>query len=124
MPSKPAQSSWALAVLMGLFATVAVAAPPSEELVSREPGTESLLFCPAARCGGDWNCEDACPDAVSAVCVNFYCVYDTGSGEPGGGGPGGGGPGEVCPRMRCGGDWNCVCEGQQGTCGPDFMCVF
>ncbi|MFP2962286.1 hypothetical protein ACLEPN_32020 [Myxococcus sp. 1LA] len=122
MSATSAKSSWVLAVLLGLSAAISVAAPPSEELVSREPGTENFLFCPAARCSDDWHCQDACPEAVSAVCVNFYCQYDEGGGNPGGGG--GGGPGEVCGAMRCGGDWNCVCQDVQGTCGPNFMCVF
>ncbi|NTX33059.1 hypothetical protein HUA78_01275 [Myxococcus sp. CA033] len=125
MSSRRLSHPWSLAVVL----TFALAAPPAlaesveEELVSREDSSsqDSLLTCGPARCGGDWNCEANCPEAATAVCVDFYCVYTYP--DPGGGG-GGGGPGSQCTGYRCGGDWNCVCEGLQGTCGANGMCVF
>lgn len=122
MSSRRIRHSWGVALLL-TFASAALAESSTEEAVSREESaTEaSLLTCEPARCGADWMCEDMCPSAETAVCVNFYCQYTYPSG---GGGGGGGNPGSLCTGYRCGGDWNCVCEGQQGSCGPDFMCVF
>ncbi|MFY2559360.1 hypothetical protein ACN469_17135 [Corallococcus terminator] len=125
MTSRRLSHPWSLAVVLTFALTALTAfAGSGEELVSREDSSSqtSLLTCGPARCGGDWNCEDNCPEAATAVCVNFYCQYTYP--DPGGGGPGGGGPGSQCTDYRCGGDWNCVCEGLQGTCGSNGYCVF
>ncbi|WP_163862125.1 hypothetical protein [Myxococcus eversor] len=126
MTSRRVSYPWSLAVVLtfALTALPAFAESSEEELVSREDSSSqsSLLTCGPARCGGDWNCEDNCPEAATAVCVNFWCQYTYP--DPGGGGGGGsGGPG-LCTGYRCGGDWNCVCEGLQGTCGSNGYCVF
>lgn len=123
MSTRRISRHWGLAVVL-TFAMAAWAEAPTEELVSREESSAeaSLLTCGAARCGGDWTCEASCPEAETAVCVDFYCVYTYPNG--GGGGGGGGTPGSQCTGYRCGGDWNCVCEGQQGTCAANGWCVF
>ena len=84
MASRRICHSWGVALLL-TFATAALTEAPPEEAVSREESTTeaSLLTCDPARCGADWMCEDMCPSAQTAVCVNFYCqyTYPSGGGE-------------------------------------------
>ncbi|MCK8502662.1 hypothetical protein [Myxococcus fulvus] len=122
MSSRRASYPWVVAVLLS-FAFVAGAEPAEEQALACDEETgASLLTCGRARCGDDWVCAWNCPEALTAVCENNYCVYTYP--DPGGGGGGGGPTPQVCPGMRCGGDWNCVCEGLQGTCGTNGYCTF
>ncbi|MFY1828648.1 hypothetical protein ACN47A_22180 [Myxococcus fulvus] len=123
MSSRRASYPWVVAVLLS-FAFVAGAESPAQEaLACEEADAEaSLLVCSdRERCLEDWHCVESCPIALTAECIDYRCqfTYET----PGGGGGGDPTP-PVCPGMRCGGDWNCVCEGLQGTCGANGYCTF
>ncbi|NVJ25787.1 hypothetical protein HUW62_31655 [Myxococcus sp. AM011] len=121
MTSRRVSYPWSLAVVLtfALTALPAFAESSEEELVSREDSSSqsSLLTCGPARCGGDWNCEDNCPEAATAARIRVGVLAPEVDAD------GGGGPG-LCTGYRCGGDWNCVCEGLQGTCGSNGYCVF
>ncbi|MCP3100032.1 hypothetical protein LZ198_14240 [Myxococcus sp. K15C18031901] len=110
------------AVVWGLitFAAPVLAESLGEEPVSRDH--PSLLTCGVARCSEDWVCANQCPQAESAVCVNFYCQFTYP--DEGGGGGGGGGGGPTCGVSRCSEDWQCVCDGVQGVCGSNFLCAW
>ncbi|WP_426750537.1 hypothetical protein [Myxococcus sp. Y35] len=122
--------AWSAAILL-TFASAAVADPISAEpqalcessarAAPAPEGEEAAAgFCFAMFCDDDYQCQNACPSALWAGCVNNVCEYTYRTG--GGGGGGGGGP--FCPAMFCADDYHCQCGDQQGYCGADSVCYF